>query len=163
MKFAKALPNYVRKYGVALIILAYLLEFVFETWTIKVPVFKVHNFINGLINGHPFSLETAMGYVKHEGIGNTMNSILAAVGVWLLVFSEEKTEDEYIAKLRLESFYWAGLVNTFLIIIFSLTLFDEDFLYSMIFEMYAIPLLAFLRFKYVLFKNNSQLKANREL
>lgn len=75
-------------------------------------------------------------------------SLLA--GLLLLAFSKEKIEDEWIQQVRLESFQWAMLINTLLLIVFIVFTHGFPFMSVMIFNMFT-PLMVFVaRFHYVL-------------
>ncbi len=73
------------------------------------------------------------------------------VGLLLLAFSKEKVEDEWIQQVRLESFQWAFLVNSLLLIAFIVFTHGSPFLSVMVYNMFT-PLLIFVaRFYYVLY------------
>ncbi len=72
------------------------------------------------------------------------------LGLLLLSFSKEKIEDEWIQRVRLESLQWAILINTLLLIAFTIFTHGFPFLNVMIFNMFT-PLLVFVgRFYYIL-------------
>lgn len=76
--------------------------------------------------------------------------IALLVGLLLLAFSREKVEDEWIQQVRLESLQWAILVNTLLLIAFTVFTHGMPFLTVMVYNMFT-PLLIFVaRFYYVL-------------
>jgi len=73
------------------------------------------------------------------------------IGLLLLAFSKEKVEDEWIQQVRLESFQWAFLVNSMLLIAFTVFTHGSPFLSVMVYNMFT-PLLIFVaRFYYVLY------------
>lgn len=77
-------------------------------------------------------------------------SVSLIAGLLLLTFSREKTEDEWISQVRLESLQWAVLVNSFLLIFFTMWTHGMPFFSIMVYNMYT-PLLIFVaRFHYVL-------------
>jgi hypothetical protein len=78
-------------------------------------------------------------------------SLSLLIGLLLLGFSREKVEDEWIQKVRLESFQWAFLVNSLLLIAFTVFTHGMPFLSVMVYNMFT-PLLIFVgRFYYVLY------------
>jgi hypothetical protein len=84
-------------------------------------------------------------YLLEEAI-----SVGLLVGLWLLGFSKEKIEDEWVQKVRLDSLQWAILANTALLLVFTLLVHGLPFLSVMIYNMFT-PLLIFVgRFYYVL-------------
>jgi len=73
------------------------------------------------------------------------------IGLLLLAFSKEKVEDEWIQQVRLESFQWAFLVNSLLLMAFIVLAHESPFLSVMVYNMFT-PLLIFVaRFYYVLY------------
>ena len=72
------------------------------------------------------------------------------VGLLLLAFSREKIEDEWIQRVRLESFQWAIMVNSLLLLAFIVFAHGTPFLTVMVYNMFT-PLLIFVaRYYYVL-------------
>lgn len=77
-------------------------------------------------------------------------SLALLAGLLLLAFSREKVEDEWIQQVRLESFQWAILVNTILLMLFVIFTHGFPFLNVMVYNMFT-PLLIFVgRFYYLL-------------
>jgi hypothetical protein len=73
------------------------------------------------------------------------------VGLLLLAFSREKIEDEWIQRVRLESFQWAILANSLLLLAFIVFAHGTPFLTVMVYNMFT-PLLIFVaRYYYVLY------------
>lgn len=76
--------------------------------------------------------------------------ILLLIGLLMLAFSREKIEDEWIQRVRLESFQWAILANSLLLMGFIIFTHGMPFLTVMVYNMFT-PLLIFVaRFYYVL-------------
>lgn len=77
-------------------------------------------------------------------------AISLLLGLLLLAFSKEKLEDEWIQHVRLESFQWAILINTLLLMAFTIFIHGFPFLNVMVYNMFT-PLLIFVaRFYFVL-------------
>ncbi|MBV6440462.1 MAG: hypothetical protein DYG98_13585 [Haliscomenobacteraceae bacterium CHB4] len=77
-------------------------------------------------------------------------SVCLLVGLLLLAFSREKVEDEWIRQVRLESLQWAILINSLLLILFTVFTYGSPFFTVMTFNMFT-PLLIFVgRFYYIL-------------
>ena len=77
--------------------------------------------------------------------------ILLIIGCLLVAFSRLKVEDEYIAKIRLESLVWSTCVNFILLIIAIIAIWGVDFIMVMEYNMVTILILFVLRFHWVLF------------
>ena len=73
------------------------------------------------------------------------------VGLLLLAFSREKIEDEWIQRVRLESFQWAMLVNSLLLMAFIVFTHGTPFLTVMVYNMFTPMLIFVARFYYVLY------------
>jgi len=72
-------------------------------------------------------------------------------GLLLLAFTKEKVEDEWIQRVRLESFQWAILVNSVLLMAFIIFTHGTPFLTVMVYNMFT-PLLIFVaRFYYLIY------------
>ena len=82
--------------------------------------------------------------------------ILFIVGALFVAFSKEKNEDEYIAKIRLESLLWATY-TTFAIQIFCLLFFYElTFLKAMIVNMFTLLIVFIVRYNFIIYRSKSQ-------
>jgi len=86
---------------------------------------------------------------------NVLNEILGTLIILsslLVAFSKEKSEDEYISKIRLESLVWAVYLNYAILLISFLFIFDLSFLWVMIFNMFTILLFFIIRFNWQISK-----------
>lgn len=86
-------------------------------------------------------------------ITNTLVGVLFIVGAMLVSFSKEKTEDEYITNLRLQSLQWALLVNNLLLLFSFLFIYGTTFLSIMVYNMFTVVVIFIIRFNYILYKN----------
>ena len=66
-----------------------------------------------------------------------------ALGGLFFAFSKEKMEDEYIARVRMESYLWANYISFIILIIATFTLFDWVFLNFLLFQLF-MPLFLFI-------------------
>lgn len=82
----------------------------------------------------------------------TLIGILFIIGGLIVVFSSEKVEDEFIAKLRLASFQWSFLINHLLLLFLFVFIYGIDFINVMIYNMFTTLILFIIRFHYLLFK-----------
>ncbi len=70
----------------------------------------------------------------------------------LVAFSEEKSEDEYISKIRLESLVWAVYFNFAILLLSFLFVYGLYFLWVMIFNMFTVLLFFIVRFNWQISK-----------
>jgi hypothetical protein len=96
-------------------------------WIITAPLltYAVYSYILGGIYSLPFDADDLEGRFPLLG---TIILIGLLTGLLLVSFSMEKTEDEYIGRLRLESLQVAVIVNYILLILAALSFFGLDFL-----------------------------------
>lgn len=84
----------------------------------------------------------------------TIVGVLFIVGSLFVAFAKQKTEDEFIMKLRLLSFQWAVLINYSLLLLCFIFIYDLAFLSVMIYNMFTVLILFIIRFHYLLSKYN---------
>lgn len=82
----------------------------------------------------------------------TLVNVLWIVGGLMIAFAQEKVEDEFIEKLRLESFQWAFLVNYLILLVLFIFVYGFAFINVLFYGIYTILILFILRFHYLLFK-----------
>ncbi|MDR1554326.1 MAG: hypothetical protein LBS69_12835 [Prevotellaceae bacterium] len=86
-------------------------------------------------------------------MANTIIATFVIIGGLLVAFSREKTEDEYIAELRLSSFQWAVFINYLLLLLCFIFVFSDAFWVVMVYNMFTTLLIFIVRFNYLLFIN----------
>lgn len=115
----------------------------------EVPVFSIaQDSVLGKISYFIFTTND----VKDELIG-----LLLISGSLLLAFSKEKSEDEFIARVRLESLVWATYVNYIILIITMLFIYDMTFFWVLVFNMFTILIFFIIRFNWALYASKKQL------
>lgn len=88
----------------------------------------------------------------NNNILNEILGILIIISSLFVAFSKEKSEDEYISKIRLESLVWAVYVNYGILLISFIFIFDLSFLWVMIFNMFTVLLFFIIRFNWQISK-----------
>lgn len=90
--------------------------------------------------------------------GNNFTDELIAVGLMtglmLIAFSKEKIEDEWIAKLRLDALLWGVFINSLLLFIAFIFLYNDGFWYFMNINLFTPLLIFIIRFNYLKWKEN---------
>jgi LPXTG cell wall anchor motif len=84
---------------------------------------------------------------------NTIVGVLFIVGALFVGFSRKKSEDEFIANIRISSLFWAVLLNYTLWLVAFMSIYDLGFLQVMIYKMFTALGLFIIRFNYILYKN----------
>jgi hypothetical protein len=82
---------------------------------------------------------------------------LFIIGALLVAFSKEKYEDEFIARVRIESLVWATYVSYFILIFCLLFVYGTEFFTVMVFNMFTILVFFIIRFYYALYKSKKSL------
>lgn len=98
-----------------------------------------------------FGKKALFGTVENN-ILNEIMGVLIIIGALLVGFSKEKMEDEFIAKIRLESLVWSVYVNYGVLLFAFLFIYDLSFLWVMIFNMFTLLLFFIVRFHWQLQK-----------
>lgn len=88
----------------------------------------------------------------------TIVGALLIIGGLLVGFSKEKREDEFIARMRLQSLLWAVLVNYTVLLITFVFVYNLAFLNVMVYNMFTVLLLFIGRFNYILYRNSKRLR-----
>jgi hypothetical protein len=84
----------------------------------------------------------------NNNILNDIVGVLIIISSLLVAFYKEKSEDEYISKIRLESLVWAVYVNYGILLISFLIIYDSSFLWVMMFNMFTILIFFIIRFNW---------------
>ena len=87
-----------------------------------------------------------------NNILNEIVGVFVIVGSLLVAFSKEKIEDEFIAKIRLESLVWAVYANYIILILAFLFVYDFSFLWIMIFNIFTMLLFFIIRYTWQISK-----------
>jgi small-conductance mechanosensitive channel len=94
--------------------------------------------------------------ISSDNFTQEFAGILFIVSAAFVAFSKEKNEDEYIAKIRLESLLWATYANFAIQILCLLLFYGITFLTSMIVNMFAILIVFIVRYNYIIYRSKFQ-------
>jgi hypothetical protein len=98
------------------------------------------------------SERTGFGWIEN-GLGDEFFTLLIIVSGLINSFSKEKIEDELISRIRLESLSLSVFISFGLIIISTFLVFDINYMYVLVFNLFLIILLFNLILKFRLFKH----------
>lgn len=87
-----------------------------------------------------------------NNILNEILGVLIIISSLLVAFSKEKSEDEYISKIRFESLAWAVYFNYAILTLTLLFIYDLAFLWVMVFNMFTVLLFFIVRFNWQISK-----------
>lgn len=141
MKASNLLPFKVKRLGWLILLPSLLLGVAVMYFEFEVPGFElVIPYSKSFLGGNPLS----------NNLTDELASVLFMVSLFLIAFSEEKEEDEFVSMVRLESLQWSVYFNYGLLIIAILFIYDMAFFQALIYNMYSILIFFILRFNYVL-------------
>ncbi len=142
MKASNLMPYRVKRLGWVILLPSLILGIMVMYFEFELPGFSV---IIPYENLGPFS-----SGANKNNLTDELVSIIAIVSLALIAFSEEKEEDEWVSKIRLESLQWSVYANYILLILAILFVYDMHFFEALVYNMYTILILFILRFNYVL-------------
>ena len=101
------------------------------------------------------------GFFDPDKTNYTLEFALIGVflALFLIAFSKEKQEDEYIQKLRLDSLLLAFYVYTFILILGTLLFYGFGYLEFMSYNMFMIQIIFIARFKWILYQQRKSILA----
>ena len=98
------------------------------------------------------SERTGFGWIEN-GLGDEIFTLLIIVSGVINSFSKEKIEDELISRIRLESLSLSLFISFGLIIISTFLVYNINYMYVLVFNLFLIILLFNLILKFRLFKH----------
>ena len=109
----------------------------------------------------PSSFSTATNASKlwcviNDNLTQEIAGILFIVSAMFVAFSRERNEDEYIAKIRLESLLWATYITFAIQILCLLFFYSFTFLTSMIVNIFTLLIVFIVRYNFVIYRSKSQ-------
>lgn len=85
-----------------------------------------------------------------DSYGDEVAALGVIAGLLFIAFAREKSEDEMIRQLRLESLQWSVYVNYFLLALAIAFVYDYAFFQVMVYNMFTILLVFIARFRWAL-------------
>lgn len=148
MKLNYLFPNRYKKKGVIILIPSIIMGLVtcfdYEPAFLDLRVPAI--FVDEL-----FGDNKLLGFTNNN-ILNELLGVLIIISSILVAFSKEKQEDEFIAKIRLESLVWATYINYAVLLVAFVFVYDFSFLWVMIFNMFTILIIFIVRFNWQVYK-----------
>ena len=89
------------------------------------------------------------GWIEN-GLGDEIFTTIIIISGLINSFSKEKIEDELISKIRLESLTMSLFISYSLVIISTFLIYNLSYMYVLVFNLFIIPLLFNLIFRYKL-------------
>lgn len=149
MKTNYLFPHQFKKLGWVLFVPGLVLGILFLVFSYEFDIFNIKVFA---LAAHPFLGDWEFLTMVENNILDELIGVMLIVGALLITFSKEKSEDEYISKIRLESLVWATYVNYFILILAILFVYDMAFFSILVYNMFTVLLIFILRFNWALYK-----------
>jgi len=155
MKSNYLFPNRYKKIGWILFIpgLIFGLVWVFKNPEIDIIKTKVIALNSGASPG-----QNGWFKIIEENITNEIIGLMIILGGIMVAFSKEKSEDEFISKIRLESLVWATYVNFVILGLAMLFVYGLDFIVVETINMFTILIFFIIRFNWVLSKSKKAIE-----
>ena len=102
--------------------------------------------------------DTVFFSLTKNNISDEIIGLLLIVGSLFIAFSKEKSEDEFISKIRLESLVWATYINYAILILAIIFIYDMSFFWVLVFNMFTILFFFIIRFNWALIKSKNQIQ-----
>ena len=154
MKTNYLFPNHFKKIGWLLFIPGILLGIVYLIYQSDISLFDIKVFAIAekvIFNDADFFT------ISENNVLDEISSILLIIGALLIAFSKEKTEDEFISKIRLESLVWATYINYAILILAIIFVYDMTFFWVLVFNMFTLLVFFLIRFNWALYKSKNQI------
>ncbi len=97
------------------------------------------------------------GYFEfiEENLSEELLFLVYMAGALFVGFSKEKNEDEFIAKIRLESLMWATYIHYGLLTLSVIFIYGWGFLTIMMYNMFVLLIIFIIRFNFILFRSKN--------
>ncbi|GAB6983180.1 hypothetical protein [Prevotella dentasini] len=103
-------------------------------------------------SGHFFGSGVDAFRFGKEEMGYELMTCLALASAYMICFSREKVEDEFVEHLRMHSLLWALKMNTVLFMVFTWFCFGVGYMIMVVLSMFSIFFFFHFRFLYELHK-----------
>ncbi|MBN8821760.1 MULTISPECIES: hypothetical protein [unclassified Spirosoma] len=115
--------------------------------------FNIFSLVGALFNKKELAQEknySLSAFFNSDNMTDEVGAIGVIIGLLLIAFSREKTEDEMISQLRLESLQWSVYANYIILAIAILLFYDGAFFNVMIYNMFTVLLVFIIRFRWLM-------------
>lgn len=150
MKTNYLFPNRFKKIGWFLFIPGIILGMVYLIYQSDISLFNLKVFA---IAKEAIFSETSFFAISENNVLDELSSVLLIIGALLIAFSKEKSEDEFISKIRLESLVWATYINYAILVAAIIFVYDMSFFWILVFNMFTLLVFFLIRFNWALYQS----------
>lgn len=154
MKTNYLFPNRVKKIGWLLFISGIILGILYLIYQEDISLFNIKVFA---IEKKAIFSDANFFSFSENNVLDEISSILLIIGALLIAFSKEKSEDEFISKIRLESLVWATYINYVFLILAIIFVYEMTFFWVLVFNMFILLVFFLIRFNWALYKSKNQI------
>ena len=97
-----------------------------------------------------FSQDFGLSWLDEAGV------VGLTVALLLISFSRERQEDEYIAALRTKALVWAVYVSYIILIIGTVSIYGDAYLYFLFSNLFTLPIVFILKFRWMMHQLNKE-------
>lgn len=151
MKSNYLLPNKLKRVGWIILIPSTLFGLFITIYDMNYGFFDFR--VPALFIDEIFGKKQLFGIIENN-LTNEIVGCLVIASSMMVAFSKEKVEDEFIAKLRMDSLAWAVYFNQAVLLFSMLFIYDMAFLWVMIFNMFTLLWFFIIRFNWLKNKLN---------
>lgn len=148
-------PNRFKKVGWALFIPGIILGVISLIYNSEISVFNMKVF--AIAEKALFS-DLKFFSITENNVLDEISSVLIIIGALFVAFSKEKIEDEFIAKIRLESLVWATYVNYIILVLAILFIYEMTFLWVLVLNLFTLLFFFLVRFNWALYKSKNLMR-----
>lgn len=98
-----------------------------------------------------------MNMVEVQNLTDELAALGVIIGLVLIAFSKEKTEDEMSSLLRLEALQWSVYANYLVLAIAILLVYDMAFFNVMVYNMFTLLIVFIARYRWLIWQNEKTL------
>lgn len=148
MNFRFLLPHKFRFVGIFLfisgLVAAYLRYWLgIKPASLTVPVFSVYSTF----------LETKTFHIITNNISEEIVALLLLIGLLLLNFSKEKSEDELVSSFRYKALFYSVLINSLFLILSTLFIYGFAFVSILMVNMFSQLMIYQIIFRFLIYRN----------
>jgi hypothetical protein len=153
MKINYLFPNSFKRIGWLMFIPGVILGIIslffnYEPNFLSTTVFAIAN--------EPIMSNTKFFTLTNNNIANEIIALLVIISGLFIAFSKQKAEDEFIAKIRLESLVWASYINYIILVLSIIFVYEMAFYWILILNMFTILIFFIVRFNWALYQFKNQ-------
>ena len=95
-----------------------------------------------------------MNFEFYPALKTNIAIIGTLIGLYMVAFSKEKIEDEFINSLRMDAMIKAFIINSITIVLGSLVVYGIQYVYMLSITQYLVLLSYIILFRYNIYKNS---------